>query len=122
MLIDASFAELHNPLFLAGTNLTVKLDITKRSGLQLKYDLDKDRLIVIWNGKVAIVPGSNVSSATPVRPDELGIKLESEYVLPTSNVRTAGPAPMVSNVSATAQVETPHGKVQNPPLPSKFKQ
>lgn len=66
MNIDLEFAELHNPLFLAGTNLQMKLDPTKRTGLKLIYDRAEKELLVSYNGKTAIVPASNVASMTPV--------------------------------------------------------
>ena len=55
-----SFCELHSPLFLAGTNLGVKLDITKRSGLELSYDRKAQELTISYNGVTGYVPSSNI--------------------------------------------------------------
>lgn len=59
------FAELHKPLFLAGTNLGEKLDIGKRT-IELVYDRDHQELQVTYNAQTAIVPVSNVASMTPM--------------------------------------------------------
>lgn len=69
-MIKLKFAELHSPLFLAGTNLQMKLDPAKRDGkMTLEYDREEKELIVSFEvkGKVerAIVPVSNVVSMWP---------------------------------------------------------
>jgi hypothetical protein len=64
-LIDIKFAELHNTLFLAGTNHGQKLDTSRRLELRLAFDESEKRLIVQFNGEVALIPESNVSSMTP---------------------------------------------------------
>lgn len=61
-MTDVEYAELHTPLFLAGTNLGQKLDPHKRRGLIMVFDDDKKRLIVTWNGKHANIPEANVAS------------------------------------------------------------
>jgi hypothetical protein len=58
-MTDVKYAELHSPIFLAGTNLGAKLDPTKRTGLTLNFDEDKKRLIVGWNGEKGCVPEPN---------------------------------------------------------------
>ncbi len=63
--IELRFAELHSPLFLAGTNLQMKLDPRNRTGLSLVYDRAEKELLVTYNDAMAIVPISNVSSMTP---------------------------------------------------------
>lgn len=62
MKTDIQWAELHAPLFLAGTNLGQKLDPTKRTGLKMAYDEDKRHLFVSYNGKAARVPETSVLS------------------------------------------------------------
>lgn len=98
MKIDLEFAELHNPLFLAGTNLQMKLDPAKRQGLVLVYDRAEKELLVYYNNKVAIIPSSNVSSMTPVNSAILGAAV-------------AVPAPVaakpVHKGKINAQVSTP---------------
>lgn len=100
MKLDLEFAELHNPLFLAGTNLQMKLDPTKRSGLTLVYDRAEKELLVTYNGKVAIVPASNVSSMTPHGPRTAGV------------TKVAG---LPAGLKATAQVSTPQSHVHAGP-------
>lgn len=65
MKIELEFAELHNPLFLGGRNLQMKLDPSRLSGLTLCYDRDEKELLVGWGNKLAIVPSSNVASMVP---------------------------------------------------------
>lgn len=64
-MIELKFAELHAPLFLGGTNLQMKLDPTKRTGLTIAYDRVEKELLVTYNGNQAIIPSSNVMSMTP---------------------------------------------------------
>lgn len=63
--IQLKFAELHSPLFLAGTNLGMKLDPAKRSGLVLKYIREYGELHVIWQQELSIVPKTNVTNMVP---------------------------------------------------------
>jgi len=65
MKIKLLYAELHNALFLNGTNLQLKLDISKRQDLHLLYDKEEKELLVYYKGALAIIPSSNVSSMTP---------------------------------------------------------
>lgn len=101
MKIDLSFAELHNPLFLAGTNLQMKLQPDKRTGLKLVYDRTEKELLVEWQGQTAIVPSSNISSMTPKLAD-----------VPTK-AEPAQPNPEMAR--RTAQVETPQSHVHAGP-------
>lgn len=72
MKIEVEFAELHNPLFLNGTNLQMKLDPTRRPNLTLIYDRSEKELLVYYFGKLAIVPTSNVGSMTISDAKSLG--------------------------------------------------
>ena len=65
MKINLKFVELHNCLFLAGTNLQLKLDVSKRRELTLVYDRKEKELLVFFNSELAIIPTSNISSMTP---------------------------------------------------------
>ena len=87
------FAELHNPLFLAGKNHGVKL--SQKSALQLEYDEEKRHLFVTYNGQESRIPESNVASMTTTDPD-------------AKFIRKAVPAP-VNKVKA--QVSTPQDHV-----------
>ncbi len=65
MKTKIEWAELHAPLFLAGTNLGLKLDAgpkATRQGLTLEYDEDKRHLYASYNGKVARIPETSVLS------------------------------------------------------------
>jgi len=66
MKIPVSFAELHNPLFLAGKNHKQKL---YGSDLKLIFDDEADKLYVLYNNQIAIVPSTNCSSITPANPE-----------------------------------------------------
>lgn len=69
MKIELEFAELHNPLFLSGSNLQMKLipGTAKhgKEGLTLFYDREEKELLVYYKDRMAIIPSSNVSSMTP---------------------------------------------------------
>ena len=56
------YAELQNPLFLAGTNFGLKLDVNRKQGLVMLYDRKEKELLVMYNNETAIVPTTNVAS------------------------------------------------------------
>ena len=70
MKITCKFVELHGPLFLAGSNLGSKLDISKRHGMTLVYDRAYQELHVTYNDHLAVVPSSNIVSFWPSEPIE----------------------------------------------------
>ena len=94
-LIELKFVELHNVLFLAGTNLQTKLDPGKRHGLQLFYDRAEKELHVHWNGTVGLIPSSNIAMMEPGKPE-----VKAQQVT----------HPMVAGLQG-AQVETPMSHV-----------
>ncbi len=115
MTIEIEFAELHNPLFLAGTNLQLKLEPAKRTGLKLEYDRAEKELLVTYNGKTAIVPTTNVSSMTPAtKPVVIAVPSQQAAANMSDPERdkivaaqqAAGKQPRV-----TAQVSGPHDHV-----------
>lgn len=65
MKLKLTFAELHTPLFLGGKNLGLKLSNTPLTNLDLVYDQIEKELWVTYNGKIGIIPTSNVVSMTP---------------------------------------------------------
>jgi hypothetical protein len=65
MKIDLEFAEVATPLFLAGKNCGLKLDNTKFPGMGLVYDQTEKELQITYNGRLAIIPTSNVVSMIP---------------------------------------------------------
>lgn len=112
VLLPVPFAELHNPLFLAGKNHGTKLDPIKDNKLTLQYVWDKKILLVGYNGKLGVVPDSNIASITLGSADIISQILGVEILIPESTyqkpmVVTAGSAPMTTNVSRTAQVADP---------------
>lgn len=68
-MIDIKFAEVHNPLFLAGKNFGMKLDPGKLAGLQLQYDRQEKELIVRWEGQTGIIPSSNIACMVEGLPE-----------------------------------------------------
>lgn len=113
MKIDLDFAELHAPLFLAGTNLQMKLDPSKRRGLTLVYDRGEKELLVTWAGRQAIVPLSNVASMTP--SDEVTIKMVTPEQLIKASAK-AKPAAQVSTPQSHVHAGPGHGSTgQEPP-------
>ncbi len=58
--MKVSFAELHNPLFLAGKNHGQKL--FAKSGMELNYSREDKELAVTYNGKTAYLPSTSVHS------------------------------------------------------------
>ncbi len=104
MKIDLKFAELHNPLFLGGKNLGLKLDHKKHPSISLVYDRAEKELLVTWNGETGIIPASNVSSMTPAL-----INLSPPVV------KTELPPRRLPGEPFTAQVETPQSHVHAGP-------
>ncbi len=98
--MQLEFCEVHAPLFLAGTNLGLKLDPAKRAGLELTYSREYEELEVKWNGKTGIVPVTNIAIMVPGKP-KAREELKSHA--------------MVANISRSAQVETPQGHVHAGP-------
>jgi hypothetical protein len=94
-MTDVKYAELHTAIFLAGTNLGAKLDISKRTGLSLRFDEDKKRLIVGWNGESACVPEPNCSM----------------WIEGTAEKRGHAAAAPTVKAKITAQVDSPQSHV-----------
>lgn len=62
MRTEIKWAELHSPIFVGGTNLSAKLDPTKRTGLRMEYDEDLRHLYVTWNNATARIPEPSILS------------------------------------------------------------
>ena len=97
--IELSFAELHTSLFLAGTNLGLKLQPTNRQ-IKLIYNCHRE-LLVFFNNHIAIVPLSNVASMTPKDMADL----DEEAFVPEA------PKPIKPGKPVKAQVSTPQDHV-----------
>lgn len=70
MRTEIVWAELHSPLFLAGTNLSQKLDIKKRPGLVMQFDEEKHQMYVTFNGNTARVPEPSILSMVEGKAEE----------------------------------------------------
>ncbi len=99
MRTDIEWAELHAPLFLAGTNLGQKLDPAKRAGLKMEYAEDKRHLYVSYGGKTARIPETSVLSM--VERAAKAVTLHNTLTSPTPQHATA----------LSAQVSTPQSHV-----------
>ena len=97
---ELKFCEVHTALFLAGTNLGLKLDPTRRSGLKLWSDEAKKRVYIEWNGETGWTPETNVAIAIPGMPGKTAPQFTH---------------PIVAGISGSAQVETPYGHVHQGP-------
>ena len=91
MKIEMKFVELHNPLFLAGTNLQLKLDQSKRPELKMVYDRKWQELHVTMNGHLAIVPMANVSSMWPKDIREMEKAEDAARAFPLNDPKKANP-------------------------------
>jgi hypothetical protein len=104
-LIDIKYCELHNELFFVSKNFSKKIDPKRYPGLELKYDEEEKRLIVIWQGRVGVVP--DVHFYEPVNPMDVGINMQpTDYCIPENKHHDN----VIPDVNA-AQVETPTGHV-----------
>jgi hypothetical protein len=93
--IILKFAELHNPLFMAGKNFGLKLDPGKLSGLRLEYNRTEKELIVYWQKEKGIVPSSNIACMVEGVPEVKAPPMHH---------------PIVAGIQS-AQVSTPYGHV-----------
>lgn len=94
-LVDLKFAQLHNPIFLAGKNFAPKLDPTQLAGLELFYDREQKELHVHYNDVIGIIPSTNVACMVEGIPEKKAVHQLHPIV--------AG--------RLTAQVETPQSHV-----------
>lgn len=73
-MIELSFVELFNPLFLGTKNHQQKLDIKRNPELKLWYIREEKEVIVQYLEHVAIVPWTAVNSMVPKDISFLGFK------------------------------------------------
>lgn len=91
--IELTFAELHSPLFLGGTNHGMKLGDAYKKGHVLVYDrAEKELVVTDAKGNEAIIPLTNVACMWP-RKEAKPISIEK--ALPQATAR------------ASAQVSSP---------------
>jgi len=67
-LVNMKFAELHDSLFLAGTNFPKKLNPALKQGLMLAWDKEERFLYVSYNGETTWVTETAVKNMTPGEP------------------------------------------------------
>lgn len=65
MKIKCKYAVVHNPLFLAGTNLGDKLGRDGTKSVFMEYDSEEEWLVVCFKGEAGIIPSSNVAFFIP---------------------------------------------------------
>lgn len=106
MNIPIKVMNLHNPLFLGGTNFKTALNIEDKKDLQLFYQEKKNRYVVIFNGMGKFVHESNVASAEPVDFKDLGLDFTPEKVNPIKPAQMTN-HPVLANVSNRAQASDP---------------
>ncbi len=107
MRTKIEWAELHAPLFLAGTNLGLKLDPTKRGGLTLDYCEEKRHLYASFGGKTARIPETSVLSMVEA---PLLTKAEVAHIVAHQN----NPLAQIPGLDS-AQVSTPMSHVHAGP-------
>jgi hypothetical protein len=100
-MIKVKFAEMHNPIFVNGINLGMKLDPRHRKGLSLAYDRTGKELFITVNGVTTVAPSSSVAHYTPDNDPEV----DTSPILSPTPVRGKG----------KAQVWDPTSDVQNVP-------
>ncbi len=104
MRTKIEWAELHAPLFLAGTNLGQKLDHKVKGGVTMEYDEDKRHLYVSYNGKTARIPETSVLTmveAPTVAADPRGVaKAQWEIPAPKFDPNAAQVETPISHVHA----------------------
>ena len=106
MKINCKSADLHNPLFLGGVNLQMKLDISKRVGLTLTYDRVEKELIVELNNHVTVIPSSNIANYSPVNAADIGVSAtaQPQPVVLSSDIK---PITKLKPIKVNAQVSDP---------------
>lgn len=103
MLLDLLSADLHESLFLHGTNLGTKLDPSHRAELKLQFDDQRDRLHVWYKGKFKLI--KNWATIEPLKPEEFAAEPKRQVKL--KKPQTSPDA----NPNIKAQVSTPHDHV-----------
>lgn len=102
-MIELEFAELHGPIFIAGTNLSAKLipgdGPGMRRDIKLAYCRDERELYVHFKSKVGIVPRENVALMVEKKKES-----KKEARLAESK---AAQEPEVMHEKITAQVDSP---------------
>lgn len=94
MKLNLELADIHNPLFLNGTNWGLKLQPKMGKGeLELVYDRAEKELLVkdMRSGKIAIIPTTNVASMTPTKaslqqkPETITSKVKKKFTAQASS-------------------------------------
>lgn len=108
-MVEIQRMTLHNPLFVAGTNMGNKLDITARTGLKMVFDRNLDVFHVYYKQDFETIERSNVAQWRAVDPKQLGLIFD---IAPTKKLNQFVTSAQVANIQ-DAQVEHPHhGKLR----------
>lgn len=111
MIKKVKLVQLHEPLFLAGTNHGVKLMPKSSKGeVQLSHDSESDHVIVEYKGEIAHIKNWASFNIDNGKVDER-IHLTHSEVASISKAQVGGPG----EVYKTAQVSTPMDKIQGKP-------
>lgn len=107
-MLNLKFIETHSDLFMAGTNMGKKIDVTahKFRGIYLQYDPKNEFYLVWFKNELSRLPKTSVHNDIP-----LDVK-DTKYEHPKFEIETKAPqATPTANPSITAQVSTPHDHV-----------
>lgn len=111
MIKKVKFVQLHEPLFLAGVNFGNKLQPRSGKGmLDLSHDSVSDHVLVNFNGEVAHIKNWASFNEDSGVPEQTFV----EKMTLSSPVKAQASGPGLG-LHKSAQVETPHDKVQGTP-------
>ena len=111
MIKKVKLVQLHEPLFLAGVNFGNKLQPRSGKGhLELSHDSESDHVLVDFNGEIAHIKNWASFNEDNGAPEKTMV--QAMAVVPTIKAQVAGPG---LGLKMSAQVETPHDKVQGKP-------
>ncbi len=109
MRTEIVWAELHGSLFLAGTNLGMKLDPKGRSGIKMEYDEQRRHLYVTYNSKTCRIPETSVLSM--VEGEKVKLSDAERFEIEQRKLEETIPFPPPRFTGAEAQVSTPMSHV-----------
>lgn len=90
--INLSFVEVHNPLFVNGTNLGTKINVAQRQAIA-QYDTEISCLRLYFKGKTTLVPSSNIASMDAIEEQAPAQVAQPETVLPPALAKRRGRPP-----------------------------
>lgn len=112
-IVPVKFVELHNPLFLAGTNHKNKLYANTSTGLQLRYNITAKQLYVLYKNEIALIPESNIGSMMPLTTELFMGAFDQHPIELKAPQSTHAHHAMKLDITG-AQVSDPTRTIQNP--------